>query len=102
MLVPLDTATDPAWATSQPSWLEILGLLIGIPAIVIVLIILLTKSKQLIRAGRGERTVDPSEPIWIGAAPPEAGMVTSGETAPVPVAGRRAAADDVGGASARW
>lgn len=103
MLVPLDAAPDPAsWATTQPTWLDVLGLLIGVPAVVFIVIAVLTKSKQLIRAARGVRSADPSEPIWIGAAPPEAGMLTSGETAPVPAAGQQASAEDVGGASARW
>lgn len=93
MLVPLD-----GFATTQPPWLDILGLLIGVPAIITILIAVLTKSKTLIRAARGEHVPDPAEPIWIGAAPPEPGMVTSGEPTPV----RVQAADEVGGASVRW
>lgn len=93
MLVPLD-----GFATTQPPWLDILGLLIGVPAIIFILIAVLTKSKGLIRAARGEHAADPQEPIWIGAAPLESGTVTSTEPAPVPVP----AADEVGGASVRW
>lgn len=96
MLVPLD-----AFATAQPSWIHVLGLLIGVPAIIFVVISVLTKSKELIRAAHGESTPDPAEPIWIGAMPAGTGEgQTSGEM--TPVAGRRAAGDDVGGASVRW
>lgn len=99
MLVPLD-----AFATTQPSWLDVLGLLIGVPLIVFVVISVLTKSKQLIQAARGGSTPDPGEPIWIGATPSDNGEWDAGERAPV--TGRRAAGEaageDVGGASVRW
>jgi hypothetical protein len=93
MLVPLLT---------QPSWLHVLGLLLGVPAIIFIVISILTKSKQFIQAARGQQPPDPSEPIWIGEVPPEPGTGGSGGAKPELVTGRRAAADEVGGASVRW
>jgi hypothetical protein len=93
MLVPLLT---------QPSWLHVLGLLLGVPAIIFIVISILTKSKQFIQAAHGQQPADPSEPIWIGEIPLEPGERGSGEPKSELVTGRRAAADEVGGASVRW
>lgn len=107
MLVPLE-GTLPGWpAAEQPSPLEMLGLLIGVPGLIFVVITILGKANQLIRAGRGDTDVAVDEPIWLGAAPADRAAVTAGDSAPVPGEGRRALtpavdADEVGGASVRW
>lgn len=106
MLVPLN-GTLPYWPTVQaPSAVQVLGLLIGVPAVIIIIISLLAKGKELIRAGRGEDRPALGEPLWLGVAPADRSAVTSGAE-PVPVEGRRAVtstepATRVGGASVRW
>jgi hypothetical protein len=111
MLVPLE-GTLPGWpVANEPSALEVLGLLIGIPGLVFVLIAVLGKGSQLIRAGRGESAVAVDEPLWLGAAPADRSALTSDGTASVPGEGRRAlttaegseqGSEQLGGASARW
>lgn len=106
MLVPLQ-GTLPGWpAAPEPTAVQVLGLLIGVPAVIFIIISLIGKGPELIRAGRGEDTSAVGEPLWIGAAPVDRAAVTTGAEA-VPVEGRRAVASTEsatsrGGASARW
>lgn len=110
MLVPLQ-GTLPGWPTVQtPSAVQVLGLLIGVPAVIFIIISLIAKSKELIRAGRGEDRPAVGEPLWLGAAPADRSAITSGEE-PASVEGRRAVtssattsepATKLGGASVRW
>ncbi|SDT16077.1 hypothetical protein SAMN04489812_4379 [Microlunatus soli] len=85
--------------------MQVLGLLVGIPAVVFVIIALIGKSRSLISAGRGESDDSMDQPLWLGAAPADRDALTAGQA---PAEGRRAAAEpaeptvEVGGASARW
>ncbi|QDP95872.1 hypothetical protein FOE78_08140 [Microlunatus elymi] len=105
MLVPLQ-GTLPFWPTVQePTAVEVLGLLIGLPALTFVIIAVLGKSKELLRAGRGEADTHLDEPLWLGVAPADRSAITAGDQVPatVPAEGRRAIAPaEVGGTSARW
>lgn len=115
MLVPLQ-GTLPGWPTvPQPTVLEVLGLLFGIPLIIIIVISLLAHGPDLIRAGRGENSAVVAEPLWLGAAPADRAAVTAGaqssslpssqpatEAAPVPSRAVPAPEPIVGGASVRW
>jgi hypothetical protein len=107
MLVPLQ-GTLPGWPVAeQPSALQVLGLLVGLPALVFVIIAILGKSKGLIRAGRGDSAPELNEPVWLGAAPSGRSELTADGTVSVPGEGRRAIASaeqgqTVGGASVRW
>jgi hypothetical protein len=110
MLVPLQ-GTLPGWPDApDPAPLHVLGLLIGVPAAIFVIISLIGKGRELIRAGRGEPDVAANEPLWLGAAPADRTAVTSGgegERAAQPAEGRRAvtSSDETmqpGGASVRW
>ncbi|GAB3913866.1 hypothetical protein GCM10011575_19130 [Microlunatus endophyticus] len=105
MLVPLQ-GTLPGWPTvAQPSAVQVLGLLFGVPLIVIIVISLIGKGPELIRAGRGEDQSAAGEPLWLGTAPADRGAVTAGPDAPAapPVPARAPeSATTVGGASVRW
>src|SRR3954447_14502810 len=107
MLVSLQ-GTLPGWPEAQdPTALEVLGLLIGLPALAFVIIAILGKSPDLVRAGRGENAETIDEPLWLGAAPADRAAITAGDTAPAPAGGRRGITGSsdsaaVGGASARW
>lgn len=105
MLVPLQ-GTLPGWPlASEPTAMQLLGLLVGIPFLVFVIIALITKSGDLIRAGRGETDDTMDQPLWLGSAPADHSAITG----PPAGGGRRAAIEagsestvEVGGASARW
>jgi hypothetical protein len=107
MLVPLQ-GTLPGWPqANEPTALEVLGLLIGLPAVAFIIIAILGKSPDLVRAGRGQSANTTDEPLWLGAAPADRAALTAGDTAPVPAGGRRGITGSsdsaaVGGASARW
>lgn len=101
MLVPLQ-GTLPGWPLApEPSVLQVLGLLVGVPAIVFVIVAVIGKGKEFVRAARGEGDEAIDEPLWLGSAPADRSAITSGHQAE----GRRAAVElssEVGGASARW
>lgn len=104
MLVPLQ-GTLPGWPTAAPpSAVQVLGLLFGVPLIVIIVISLIGKGPELIRAGRGEDQTAPGEPLWLGAAPADRSAVTAAADAPAEPAPARELepATTVGGASVRW
>lgn len=107
MLVPLQ-GTLPGWPVAEePTRLQELGLLIGVPALISVIIAVLAKSKQLIRAAQGGEEQEMDAPIWLGAAPDGRSELTAAGTISVPGQGRRAIAaseeeQQVGGTSARW
>lgn len=108
MLVPLQ-GTLPGWPVAEPpSALEALGLLIGLPLGILLVIGLLGKAGQLIRAGRGETTEEPGDPIWLGARPVDRTDPDAGDAAVASQQGRRAVTSSqseeqsVGGVSVRW
>jgi hypothetical protein len=105
MLVPLQ-GTLPGWPTAAtPTAIQVLGLLIGVPGLIVLIISLIGKGPELIRAGRGEDASHVDEPLWLGSAPADRAALTAGsETAPA--AGQEVVASSsqpaLGGASVRW
>ena len=106
MLVPLQ-GTLPGWPTApHPTALQELGLLFGVPLIIIIIISLIGKGPELVRAGRGEDHGAVDAPLWLGAAPADRSAVTAGDqtTDPAAAPSRAVAVPEpmVGGASVRW
>jgi hypothetical protein len=124
MLVPLETLSG--WPqVPEPSILQVLGLLVGIPLLVFIVVIAISKIGTAAHARRGD-PIQASDPLWVGgsqetgvleapSANPgtEAGdEVAAGEAEPAParVAERARGGDGegdetgehVGGAGARW
>ena len=95
MLVPLETLAGWPEATN-PTVLQSLGLLIGIPAVAFAIIALLCKASALARTGRG-RSTPVTDPVWLGSAPKDQEL-TEGATA----SGSGGSHTETGGASARW
>ena len=92
MLVPLDTLAG--WPPApNPSWLQILGLLVGLPLVVIVLVIALAKIVNVVRKGDAHEEV--TEPVWVGGRPEQK------TEARAEIEGRQAPSES-GGAGARW
>ena len=108
MVVPLDTLAGWPEATS-PTALQVLGLLVGLPAIVFVIVFGWAKIANLIRAGRGE-DVTGTDPVWLGGPNQPAAADMRPQTAAIEAdqgegAGSHAVdggGADAGGASARW
>jgi len=104
MLVPLDTLEG--WPTApDPSWLQILGLLVGLPLLVIVVVIAIAKGLNAARKGDAHEEV--TEPVWVGGRPEqktestaaiEDGQKTESTAA---IEGAQAPSES-GGAGARW
>lgn len=98
--------TLPGWPQAQdPTGLQILGLLIGVPGVFFLIVVILAKARGLVRAGRGEPEKTTDEPLWLGSAPSDRAELTVDSIASS--GGRRALvsasdAASVGGASARW
>lgn len=103
--------TLPGWPPAQdPTVLQSLGLLIGLPLVVIVIVALVAKVGTLAQAGRGGAT-PVTDPVWLGGRDQtvmEGGTATGPDRAAIegsPSAPEGSAADGaagVGGASARW
>jgi hypothetical protein len=109
MLVPLQ-GTLPGWPTAQePTAVELLGLLVGVPLVVFIILALLVKRKDLIRAGRGESAENVDQPLWFGSAPADQAALAGSpdSSSATAIEGRRGrgvveSVSQVGGASARW
>ncbi|MGI8458901.1 MAG: hypothetical protein ACR2LI_12425 [Propionibacteriaceae bacterium] len=113
MVVPLHTL--PGWTAPDPPWLEIVGLLLGLPLAVVVLFSLIGKLGAA-RHRPETQAVSADEPLWLGAPSGAGSAIPGGERIALPasvtqsgpaetVAARRTqehAGDQVGGASARW
>jgi hypothetical protein len=92
MLVPLDTLEG--WPVApDPSWLQILGLLVGVPLLVIILVIAIAKISNAV--GGGDAHEEVTEPVWVGGRP-EAKTESSAA-----IEGGEAKSES-GGAGARW
>jgi hypothetical protein len=107
MLVPLDTL--PGWPDVQePSVLDQLGLLVGAPLVVIILIAIWTRVHHAVKGNMGTPGVA-NQPIWVNgrriepAAQHDEGRASI-EAGHRVVEERRKADDDesTGGAGARW
>lgn len=101
MLVPLETLSG--WPpVDDPSPLQVIGLLIGLPALVIIAIFAIAKIGNLVHASRGTG-VQVAEPVWVGGAPrPEIEGPAHDEATKD---GQRIAGkpgQDLGGAGASW
>jgi hypothetical protein len=112
MLVPLETFSG--WPqVANPSPLQSLGLLIGIPLLIAVIVIALIELRARARARRGD---DPqaSDPLWVGArestelepVSDDGATVTGDQATPEAEAADAQVEGDtgehVGGAGARW
>ena len=92
MLVPLDTLEG--WPVApDPSWLQILGLLVGLPLLVMVLVIGIAKVLNAVRKGDAHEEV--TEPVWVGGRPEQKTESTAA------IEGGQAPPES-GGAGARW
>ena len=108
--MPLDTYNFPGWPeASDPNPLAELGLLIGLPLLVIAIAFAVAKIGNAAKASRTGGGVQPSDPIWMGGrarsimggAEDERPAVTAGEGSPQ--AGSHAGEESgTGGAGARW
>lgn len=118
MLVPLQTL--PGWPkVDDPSALQVLGLLVGLPLVAFVVICVMAKIGNTVQASRGTANTD-TDPVWVGGPTrPEIGgdehevaVADAEDVAELPgtqiEGGARsgdqaaAAGRDVGGAGARW
>ncbi len=97
MLVPLDTLAG--WpAAQEPTILESLGLLVGLPALVIVIAFVVAKIGTNFQAKRGDAPTV-ADSVWVG------GRQGGGEMEAAPEMHGVGAEDDdksPGGAGARW
>jgi len=117
MLVPLETLSGWPQAT-DPTALQVLGLLVGFPLLVFIIVIAINKIVTTAHARRGD-TIQASDPLWVGAH--QSGELEAATANPGPGASDQAPAGDaeqapagdgdvegddtgehVGGAGARW
>src|SRR4029450_939791 len=108
MLVPLETLSG--WPQVQnPSPLQVLGLLVGFPLLVAIIVIAIIEIGARAHAGRGD-SIQASDPLWVGGSQ-ETGALEERTAHPGAEAGDEVAAGDgegdetcehVGGAGARW
>jgi hypothetical protein len=97
MLVPFDTLAG--WpAAQEPTVLQTLGLLVGIPLLVAIVVFGIAKIGTTVQAGRGE-AAPVADSVWVG------GRQAGGEIEAAPELHGVGAEDDEktpGGAGARW
>jgi hypothetical protein len=97
MLLPLDTL--PGWpAAPEPSVLQFLGLLVGAPLLVAIVVFVIAKIGTSVQASRGD-AAPAAESVWVG------GREAGGEIEAAPELHGAGAEDDdrtPGGAGARW
>ena len=96
MLVPFDTLAG--WpAAQEPTVLQTLGLLVGAPLLVTIVVFGIAKIGTTVQAGRGE-TPPVADSVWVG------GRQAGGEIEATPEQHGVGAEDDKapGGAGARW
>jgi hypothetical protein len=112
MLVPLETLSG--WPrVENPSALQVLWLLIGIPLLIAIVVTALVKIGAARRARQGD-AIQASDPLWVGshqstevaAATANPGPDANDQAAEVTAGDERVEGDDtgehVGGAGARW
>jgi hypothetical protein len=97
MLLPLDTLAG--WpAAKEPTVLQSLGLLVGAPLLVAIVVFAIAKIGTTVQAGRGEAP-PVADSVWVG------GRQAGGEIEAAPEMHGVGAEDDdrtPGGAGARW
>jgi len=77
----------------DPSALQVLGLLFGLPLLVIIIVIAIAKISNAVGAGDAHEEV--TEPVWVGGRPEQKTEATAA------IEGSEGASDS-GGAGARW
>jgi hypothetical protein len=100
MVVPLDTLAG--WPAAQPpTALQSLGLLIGIPLLVIVLAFAVAKIGNNLKAGRGDAP-PPAESLWVNGRQGGGEIEAAPELHGVGPDDNPSDEQQVGGAGARW
>jgi hypothetical protein len=100
MVVPLDTLAG--WPEAvPPTVLQTLGLLIGIPLLVFLAVIAISKIVTNIHASRGTG-LPPIETMWVGGKEGPVDIEPSPEESRALSSGPPQTADQTGGAGARW
>lgn len=96
MLVPLETL--PGWPVAdEPSVLEQLLLLVGIPALAFLVVVGIAKLGKIRRVN----DVEVTDPVWVGGHEDRPITKTADDHADI-AAGGRTDDPDLGGAGARW
>ena len=106
--MPLETLSG--WPqVENPSPLQVLGLLVGIPLLIAIIVIAIIEIGARAHAGRGD-SIQASDPLWVGGSQ-ETGALEAPSANPGTEASGEVAAGDgegdetgehVGGAGARW
>ena len=110
MVVPLETL--PGWPNVEdPSLLQVLGLLVGAPLLVILLVAVITRVHHAVKGNVGTPSVM-NQPVWVeGRRIESASQAPKSQSSQDAMAGghqavsdrrEREAEDDKGGAGARW
>jgi len=100
MLVPLDTL--PGWPEAQPpTVLQTLGLLVGLPLLVMIITFAVAKIGNNLKASRGEAP-PPAESLWVNGRPGGGEIEAAPELHGVGPDDQPGDEQQVGGASARW
>jgi hypothetical protein len=110
MLVPLETL--PGWPNVQePSVLKVLGLLVGAPLVVILVVAAIARIHHAVKGNVGTPAVM-NQPVWVNGRRIESASeaarsdedresIAAGHQA-ITERGERQSEDDKGGAGARW
>jgi hypothetical protein len=100
MVVPLETLAG--WPPAPPpTVLQTLGLLIGIPLLVFLVVIAISKIVTNIHASRGTG-LPPIETMWVGGKHGPVDIEPTPDEARALESGPPQTADQTGGAGARW
>ncbi len=111
MLVPLDVTLFGQPEVPPTSALQELGLLVGIPLVVILIVFAVSKGNAVMHASRRGPGPHEDDPVWMGGrarsimggAEGEAPAITEGQRRQLEAAPASATSEaDAGGASARW
>ena len=98
MLVPLETLSG--WPqVENPSPLQVLGLLVGIPLLIAIIVIAIIEIGARAHAGRGD-SIQASDPLWVGGSQ-ETGALEAPSAKPGTEASDEVAAGEAEPASAR-
>lgn len=99
MLIPLEGSL-PGWTTAeQPTLVQELGVLFGIPLAIGLVIFALGMGSKLATSGRGDG-VRPSQPLWLGDSVPDDAL--EGAAAPGSSGTVEQVTSELGGTSVRW
>ncbi len=100
MLVPLDTLAG--WPPAPtPTTLQTLGLLVGFPLLVFIVVFAIAKIGNTAKANRGEAP-PPAESLWVNGRPGGGEIEAAPELHGVGPEDQAGDEQQVGGAGARW